>query len=70
MAEGDELRILLDQITEGQVSWNLLDKDYDRVSMMCASLKDADNITIATVWNKEQKPWEGATRGRNEMTVA
>ena len=36
MGEGDELRILLDQVTEGQVSWSPLDRDFDRVRLLCA----------------------------------
>ena len=36
MGEGDELRILLDQVTEGQVSWSPLDRDFDRVRLLFA----------------------------------
>ena len=33
MAEGETRRVLVDQITEGQVTWVPMDREYDRVSL-------------------------------------
>ena len=34
MNDGELMRVLFDQITEGQVTWIPMDKDYDKVSVI------------------------------------
>ena len=38
MIEGDSTKVLLDQITEGQVTWVPMDKEYDIVSSLIIAL--------------------------------
>ena len=38
MGEGELPRILFDQITEGQVTWVPLDKEYDKVILKSTAI--------------------------------